>query len=486
MARESEGYKAVEFPSFGGLELRQDAQEAATIDAKNVMFDRPGRVYARYGLSTLLTASAAPTAIFKQSSYLWFYFTGSNVYAVAQGTQLGGSACTDTPTQLLPSPVSGGAAYYIVGTYSTSSSTVKKVTHAASPVVSSPAGIPSASCLGVQTPDDRLVVGNAGGTIGKLAFSDPGDPETFDADNYVTLPYRQDGICAIRNWNNLLFVFTDIALFVFYGNSTDSGGGSVFNYRLVSGDIQGLATATYGSFSTASTMDGLYFNTRTGLWKTTGGPPELVSQAIGPLYTSTVSPYFSGGNLGVALRRVHADDTYVYVQTGGDNYIMVYNTREKWWTAWDVNTVSFVMMIPGMTSASGSIGSRPIFAWTGSTAIGQMDPAATSDVGNAISSLYRSGFSNPGEAGAESYVREWLIDGTGTVTFKTATDDATTLSSGNSVTLGTSPAIARGRDRTAVKGSNFSWQVGASSGAWSVSRVIANLRGQREAGPDGT
>lgn len=471
----------VEFPAFRGLDLRRDPQEArdGAVDLQNVVFDEPGVVRTRPGTALILTAAANPTAILKLSSNKFILTTGSNLYAVSGPpySASAGTACTDLPVQTVASPEIGvvDTAFFTTGV---PTSTIKMVD--ASAAITSPAGIPTGSCLAVQSPDARLVVGNAGNNSGRVAFSDPGAPGVFGANNYVTLPGL---VIALVTWNDLLFAFCSTGLYVFYGNSTDSAGEPIFNFRLVA-RVEGLWEVATSALTAVAGPDGVYFVSRSGVHQTTGGPPISISDPLQPMFTQNYLPPYLSGQLaswgGASPGPIHADSQrlYLYMTNG---YWFVYSFATKDWSWWGQLGQ---MLIPAMPTSSASL--QPILGKTFTTAVTQMSPTATSDNSAAIASWYRSGFWNPGPPGTEANIREWLLDGVGAVTFKTAVNDVATLGSGATVTLGTSPAIAQGRDRRAVRGRDVSFEISATSGVWSVSRVIAEVAGTKGTGEKST
>lgn len=477
-------YSPVEFADSKGLDLRVDPQQAGSsaVDALNVDFDRRGVVRTRDGTSTLYTAAATIDGIAAVPNTVGYVFfgTGSNVYLIDTTTGppaglVNTTASTAYPTSRMHSPNGAAPWYFLDG-----ATTVRSVTAAA--VVATPGGVPAGYSIEMQTPDRRLVVANAGSTAGKLAFSDAGDFTTFGANNYVTLP---EWIEDLVNWNDMLFVFCRNSFYVFYGNSVDSAGEPVFNYRLVSGQIGTSSQGNQFGDNAAALPDGVYFSNHSGIYRTTGGPPVKISSPVEALMNHRSTPPYFVGN-GSTPSTTVAD---VLVASGGrlfvrvgttaqNGYWLVYDPAGGTWSYWHVANGWYVLA-ERLIDASGvqPPEARTVFASYNGTSITYMNPAATSDNGTAIVSRYRSGFWNPGKPGAESVVREWLVDGVGTVDFKVAADDAATLGSAASLALGTSPAIAQNRDRRAVRGRNFSFQIGASSGAWSVSRVIANVRG---------
>jgi hypothetical protein len=154
------------------------------------------------------------------------------------------------------------------------------------------------------------------------------------------------------------------------------------------------------------------------------------------------------------------------------------------WTAHSLPVAAAAGFTTALTAAHQSPPddlTRLFFQPASSNVVYQLDGTSTTDAGAAMSARWRSGFWNPGQPGAESVVREWIIDGSGTVSLKTAVNDGITLGSAASVSLGTAPAVAQGRDRRSVRGRNVSLEISGTA-PWSVSRMIANLRGQRNAG----
>ena len=479
----------VEFATFGGLDLRVDAQQAGpggAVDMLNVDFDRRGIVRTRDGTTSLYTAAASIDGIASVSGSQGYIFfgTGSNVYLIDSTSNPPGALIATTASAAYPlgRMVSfGGSPWYFVDG---SASAVRRVDAGA--VVTTPGGIPTGTCIARQSPDQRLVVGNAGGTTGKVAFSDPGDATTFGANNYVTLP---EIVRSLVLWNDLLFAFCPNSFYVFYGNSTDSAGEPIFNYRLVSNSVGVQDPSGFGNEVADCTDDGVYFISARGVYKTTGGSPTKVSGALDPLFDErATAPYFVGNSSSPPTSGRAAlvcSDGMVYAAAGspGNNgYWFVLDPESGIWRYWQIADGWYVLPAVQVFDSSLPWQHRTVLASFNGTAISYLNPSATSDNGTAIVSRYRSGFWNPGQPGAEAVVREWLLDGTGTVNFQTAVNDAVTLGSAASVALGTSPAVAQGRDRRAVKGRNVSFQVGASSGAWSLSRVVANVAGSKGAG----
>jgi hypothetical protein len=224
----------------------------------------------------------------------------------------------------------------------------------------------------------------------------------------------------------------------------------------------------------------VYFVNYNGLWKTTGGPPVRLSEELDPLFYALFTPPYYTGLTGASFGAtgIQKLGNQILIKTGSFGWLL-YDLRERKWSRW---TISATHMAVNASDTTISVMDRFVFVNTASTAVTVMQPGQTSDNGTAIASLYRTGFYNPGQPGSESTIREFLLDGTGTVNFANAVNDNVTLGSSVSLALGTAPQVAQNRDRRSVRGRNVSWQVSASSGLWSVSRMTENVRGQLQVG----
>lgn len=366
---------------------------------------------------------------------------------------------------------------------------------------SQPAGMPKAKFVALQTPDNRLVAANiaavptgAGSTASTslVHFSDAGAPETWSANNYVYLsPGDNEDIQGVATWRNLTFVFKSTKFFVFYGNGTDATGLPVFNYRQVTG--AGLAAP----LGIAASPDGVYFVDRRGVYVTNGGPPVKVSQAIDPLFVGGGGPFFQLGHLDFAVVPMaamawYSDRLYVGVSfdpsgsSGVNDHTLVFDPRSSQWTLWDIPM--------GAVAASPAQPGILYFAYaSGTNDIGQYAPNTyTSDAGTPITARYRSAFQSfdwrgrnlrSGIHNVEKIVRESMVDGSGTVgyTLSNQWTQPASLPASRTLTLGTAPQVKQARDRTAVKGREFSFQVSGTA-PWSVEKVTLALHGYEDAG----
>lgn len=320
--------------------------------------------------------------------------------------------------------------------------------------------------LAVQPVDDRIVGAGtlSGSNSARVTFSDPGATAAsiaFSADNWVEIRGDVGVVRMTVGWENLLFVLFDYGFAVFYGNSTDSSGGSIFNYRMVRTGIG----CSY-DYAACAAQDGVYFINTDGVYRTTGGPPELVSGALQPFFDERNNGFFTP-NGPLTSPRIHAGDDRLYVWQSGATGMFVMDFRTREWTYWVLATAPYALLplsTPGEFLFANSTGQLHKFS-----------PDYTDDDGTAIASHYQSGFQLLAD-GAKGRVRRFHLEGIGTVNHATAVDYGAAGTTA-SVAMGTSPAVAIGNDNRAAKGRGLSFKVSAASGAWQLNRWRAHAAG---------
>ena len=475
---------------FPGVDLRSDPGDSrAAIDLLNVTIE-PGRVRVRDGFGTLYITPSTETA----NRIEHFVFgTGQIIVQGTSNRAINVSTGALVGTALAASGVAGQDSGVAVGTpaakfyYTCNSQHIIRRWDGAT--WTSPAGMPAnPAVLGLSPTDNRLVVADTGS---KLWFSDPGVPETFGANNFVQLtPGDGETISSIATFNNQVFVFKQTKFFVFYGNSTDSAGNPVFNYRAVAGKVGvggALSGVVFGPSPESSCVaaDGVYFFSGAGVYRTTGGQPTRVSSPIDPFFIgdsgtfTALSSFWQGGSSSVLSTgpcKITAVDSFVYLLAPtvgpGTTVLWVLDTRTGSWTCWTAaGGAGLCMSVPNTSKTpllmvSTNVGGFGFVNW-------QIPGMTTDQSSSAIVSRYRLPFETYGDP-RQKRIRETILEGTGTPTVKWSRDWGA-LSTGSAVTLGTSPAVAVNRQRLAQRGRAFSLQLGAASGAWAANRVQVNI-----------
>jgi hypothetical protein len=210
---------------------------------------------------------------------------------------------------------------------------------------------PEGSCVGVTPWDNRLV--NGGGANddfqSTLYFSDEGDPLTFPADNFLQLtPGDGENIRRIVVWSNRMFVFKQSKFFVFWGTTVGSSGTPEFQYDTIYGEGVHLGNCV------ATLRDGVYFANRNGIFRTTGGAPQRVSDPVQPLWDyngSSVAvppwnPYvdmddMSYGESNTKVVSLTASGDGDKLMLGGNGArALIYHPHEDWWSIWELPEMS--------------------------------------------------------------------------------------------------------------------------------------------------
>jgi hypothetical protein len=256
---------------------------------------------------------------------------------------------------------------------------------------------------------------------------------------------------------------------VFYGVSTDSDGGAIFNYRReVFGNI--------GSFmGYAVAQDGVYVLTTKGLWRTQGGPLALISEQPRGLFSSLLSRTIPTDYDLLPAAALQNRLYFAAPATGSSTLdrTLVYDIGTGQWLLWDVAAQS---MTTSRFTAAGSL----VTFGVPSKHIAQIDPAVTADAGVAIPWNYTSGVYDISGESRVAITQESSMWGTGTVTLQVANDHAA-VDTGSAVTLGTSPAVAHTWQQIDREG--VFWQHKLSgSGPGAVNRLIHYLTFIKPAG----
>lgn len=481
---------------FKGLDFRVDRVGGGVVLAHNVMLDN-GRLFRRWGASTAFTGAAIAGYV----NALHYAYDDAGGYLLVGDTSdlraydtSGGLIDTEayvSYARFADVSTPGTSATYIVNGVATPRTF--DGTAFATPVFTgvTPTG---AATVAVTPWDNRVMYGGTNANPSRVYFSDPGDPTTVGTDNYVDLsPGDSDSIQEIVTWRDLVFVFKATKFYVFYGTSTDSTGGPVFNYRAVTNTVgTGQRRADHAGNAGPPTVrahnTGVYFTSADrGVYRTTGGQAELLSDPI--RYMLMEGNRVSGATVcgdAISPFSVGADNRYVYVSSTDPSTLM-FDTLSGRWTTTSIGggTVGFVAQFA--TDGNNNLYfTRPTFSvnvgvWNSDA----VDPDVETDFsGTAIPAFYRTGWMDMGPAAVEKELRDTVVHGFGTVNAGWLRDYGTTPSA-TSLALGTYSAKLPGRKHTrrAERGALYALNLSNTAGAFfDVSRVEAYVREVRPAG----
>lgn len=444
----AKGLVSYPFENFGkglNLEAKPDAVDPAEcIDALNVLYSDRGVIQQRSGYEAL-TGSALTNRADSLSPF--YTASGTRQLLAGCGTRLEALETSGT-VKASQTGLSGGpygfcrfgapnseAAYAGNGT-----DTVRKWSGTAwstpTATVNGEAAkaMPKARFLGIQTPDNRLVATGfsttTGGPNGATSspshayFSEPGEPEAWktagtetNPNNSVQLtPGDGEAIQGAIAWRELFIIFKETKFFVFYGNSTDAKGNPLFNYRTVESGI-GLASPR----AVVAHRSGVYFLARGGVYRTTGQEPERVSSLVEPIFIGGASDFYTGGSL-IASKITNAamgiwnDRIYLSFPTvEANNRTLLYDPTFEWWSLYDLPCAALTSFRVGSVE-------ELVFAYSaGENKIGRHNLTATSDIGTAISSYWRSGWFDLDSPDVKT-IRSQKVWGTGKVAMATSYD----------------------------------------------------------------
>jgi hypothetical protein len=258
--------------------------------------------------------------------------------------------------------------------------------------------MPKAGSICVEMTDNRLVCGGFSTTTGgpngatsspsHVYFSEAGNPEAYESTAYVQFtPGDGEKVMAVIAWREFVFVFKETRFFVVYGTSVDSEGKPIFNYRPVEAGV-GLASPR----AVCVHPSGVYFMSRSGVYRTNGQEPELVSSLIEPIWSGDISPFYTGGTLAQGsitncAMTAHEERIYLsFPSESANDRTLVCDPRFEWWS---------LLSLPASCLASFRISSAPelVFGYaSGDNKVARHSSAYTNDDGSAIASYWRSGW----------------------------------------------------------------------------------------------
>ena len=502
-------YQSFPYMGFGrGLNLRDkpDAVDPAEcIDALNVTFTERGAIETRRGYDKIVDSailnigSVEDTSVSGNKRILTTEDSRLRAFTTAGVEEADSGALTDATAPFSFARYGTPSSERI---YASNGTDVRYFTASNDTFTnpnSSSVVVPRGETLVTQATDNRLVstgfLGSTDGPAGATTnpsyvwFSDPGDPTTWGANNYVQLtPGDGEKIMGAIAWRELVFVFKESKFFVFYGNSVDGTGEPIFNYRPVEGGV-GLAAR----FGIAATPNGVYFVGKDGLYVTTGSSAQRVSDPVEPLWTGAASDYYQGGLISdsgaISMTSLDSVLYMAFPIAGSQQRVLVHDTEAGWFTLYDF-PASYIHAFDGSV-------------WFGGAALYEHKRSYADDDGATIAARWRSGWLDFGSPDVK-VVRGSKMWGRGQLAASVSTDFEastgypisvtfsldTTLPQWNTSTWGgttwaNEAELKPKQRRRAERGTTFSFAI-AGEAPWAFHRATHQVRQVRQPGIEDT
>lgn len=466
---------------FGGLRLDLDALDVGATQAtaiSNVDLDIPGMIRTRPGRANVLstdsaTFASAPYRVvsvddYNHALYLAKIVTDGATVAIYRPGAFPTDLFTTTATAAGPVDV---AAYSGAGSniYYIDSTGIRKFNGVAG-TVAAVASSPKGGLLSMTNTDSRAVAAYCGLSAistSRVHFSDPGLPEVWGVNNWVEVGKAdEESITALETFGDYVMVFKETNMFVFPGNSVDVDGQPIFNYRTVSlGDRMPKLGGTYNpSGRVCSDETGVYFLGSRGVWATKGGPPQLLSGAISPIFRGEVAAIPN------TFTFVASSAGRLYVGGPTSTNTLVYEKATDQWSVYGIQASAIASSSMLVTAGSASTLRAAWIVDGSSKRLTQLDPQYTTDLGSTISCSWTSGRYPLADPGRVAVTLESSVVGSGTVSLRNTTDTYGADASATSMTLGVAPATAEGWHQVDNEGTVWSHTL-SWSGSASVNRL---------------
>jgi hypothetical protein len=486
----------VKFDRFGGLNLN-DPQEIgpdAAVDLLNVS-PEADRLKTRPGFANVVTLAAGDTA----NALAEYPSSGGAVQLLVSGNAKlyaydNGSTLIDEQT------TNGGSSIVVVGTPTATAAYIAGPTNGIYKYDGTTFSLPVTSIapklLALSSRDNRLVAANTSSTnVSRVAFSDPGAPETFGANNFVDLqPGDGECIAGLAAWRDQVFAFKRTKFFVFYGASTDADGEPVFNYRPVEGGVGVGGTAAdafNGPAQVCAGRNGVYFLADDGIYRTVGDTPQRVSAPLDFWFQRRVLPncptlngLWDGDLTGSSIISFQSR-VYCTFKAAGTSTTFVLNEDTGAWSIYRFTDFGDdLRLLAGCSFDDGSVtvpsALRTMRVAFSNSVIGRHDETRTTDNGHDVAWHWTSGMTDLGESARVKTTLESRVWGSGSVTLKVANDYGS-VDAGSALTLGTAPAVTDAWQQIDREGTLWQHQV-SGSGQASVSRLAHYVSFTKPAG----
>lgn len=255
--------------------------------------------------------------------------------------------------------------------------------------------------------------GGAESSPSHVYFSEEGLPESFESTSYIQFtPGDGEKVQAVVTWREFVFVFKETKFFVITDQARDSENKPEFVFQTIETGV-GLASPR----AVCIHQTGVYFMSRSGIFRTTGSEPVLVSQLVEPIWSGDTSLFYRGGTLAYSAIQNCAMETWdekIYLSfptSEANNRQLVYSPEDGWWSLLDLPASC-------LTTFRVENETELVFGYSsGEKKIGRHKTSYTSDAGKAIVERWRSGWFDLGSADIKK-VRAAKVWGTGKVTME--------------------------------------------------------------------
>lgn len=255
--------------------------------------------------------------------------------------------------------------------------------------------------------------GGAESSPSHVYFSEEGNPEAFESTAYIQFtPGDGEKVLAVVTWREFVFVFKESKFFVITDQARDSENKPEFVFQTIETGV-GLASPR----AVCIHQTGVYFMSRTGVYRTTGQEPELVSNLVEPIWSGDTTLFYKQGTLAFNFISNCAMETWderIYLSfptNEPNNRQLVYSPEYKWWA---------ILNLPASCFATVRVENEVelLFGYSsGEKLIGRHKPGYTNDDGAAIKERWRSGWFDLGSADIKK-MRAAKIWGTGRLTIE--------------------------------------------------------------------
>jgi hypothetical protein len=313
--------------------------------------------------------------------------------------------------------------------------------------------------------------GGAHGSLSTIFFSDAGVATTYPSTNWLQLDFGDgQSFAGLVPFDGSLYLFKNSTAFVFYGESLQSDGTPIFQYRRVNlPDPIPQMTSPTAWQPTAAGPDGVYYAGTRGLWRINGSRVSRVPTPIDSILSGTADSTLAVGTVGSVRLDWAGPFLFInYTLGSGSQRVLVWDTTTNTWLLH-----SYAVTLTTNPIYAPTFGSSLFFA-ASDKRVYKSTAATTDDNGTTISWRYQSGYTAPAD-GQRLKLRGSSVWGysTNAPTLQILTEGGRTndvADTGSTVTLGTSPTVAEGKRRHSARGVLFAHKL-SGTGPATITRL---------------